>query len=137
MRTTLSPFLAIACAAVLAACGGKGNPTAPSQPEPTLLTVNDTAPGIGFFEQDVIVQRSGTLAAVLTWATGSKDLDLYLTTDRCAVLGPNCTILGSSEAVGTIREELIASVSAGQTYKVWIINRAFTAEPFNLRMVFQ
>ena len=136
MRTSFMLMLAILCGALSGACrGGNGNPAGPSEPIPTVLTVNNTVPGVGYFRQDVNVLRGSTMNATLAWSGAFKDLDLYLTNDGCQWDRGVCTMLAQSEQSSGNREQIAASVAAGQTYRLWIINRASTSEAFNLEMV--
>jgi hypothetical protein len=123
---------------LLAGCGGKAsNPIGPSERElgPTVQTMNNTAPGRGYYRYDINVFKNATMTATLHWSSGQKDLDLYLTNGNCELGTTNCTVLAKSELFNGTQEQVVSPVSGGQNYRLWVLNNATVQEGFNLEIV--
>lgn len=99
------------------ACGD--DPFDPSQPFEQ--TINGTIEPGGTTSHSLTTPRGGTLQAVLTWANGQIDLDLYLTADGCNGYPPeDCTLLDSSTSFTGTQETVQRTVNSDQQYKVWV-----------------
>ena len=137
------------------ACGGDGKspiPTAPSSPStgnPSPAPPAPPAPGpfsqtftgnVGsrdsVFHQ-FVAPRDGMASVKLTWADGNADLDLVLTAPSCqALYGPNnnCVELVSSALLTGTEENITYQLTAGQAYRVWVDNFAYSAQAYTIKI---
>ncbi len=100
------------------ACGS--SPAAPSSQNTTFagtIWVSDSQ-----VFQPITVTKSGTMTVTLTWPSTTADLDLWLTDSSCSYLDVrNCPDLGHSTHSGAGPETLTRTVTAGQTYRAWVV----------------
>lgn len=118
-------------------CGG-GSPTAPSAPQPYNETMTGTASSFGVTQHALNIPRAGNLTISLSWPS-SADLDLYLTPASCANVYPtgSCTMLAISNRSGAGSETITRTVAAGETFKVWVDNFAFSPQTYTLTLNIQ
>jgi hypothetical protein len=106
----------------VSACGHDS----PTTPAPFTQTQPGNVVAFGTTVHTLSIQRTGQMTVVLTWTDPTIDLDFYLAAASCtAQLYPlaNCGIVAASTAgVGTVRETISRSVTAGENFTLWIDN---------------
>lgn len=129
-------FVVLACV-LAASCGGSGSPTTPSNP-PFNQTQTGTVSSFGTTYHPLTTTRAGNLSITLTWPSSSVDLDLTLTPTSCVDLySSSCSkYVVSDKATGT-SEQVLRTVAAGESYKVWIDNLSFTTQNYTLVVTIQ
>jgi hypothetical protein len=108
-----------------AGCGGGGSPTSPSAtPQPSVTTQTGNIDAFGTTRHALTIARSGTMTLRATWLDTAVDLDLFLAATSCSSLYPkaSCNILATSEAATGTAEQVVRSVSTGETFNVFIDN---------------
>ena len=121
-------LLLVALVTISVNCGAGGESSSPTSPTPQAYTqtVTGTVSSLGVTEHALSIPRTGNMTLLLSWGTGA-DLDLYLTNSTCASYPPtNCGILASSDGL-TATERIVRSVTANESFKVWVDN--FTSSP--------
>jgi hypothetical protein len=113
---------AVLLSVALSGCGGGGGGV--TAPTPAYeQTINGNVIIFGFNQHSLTAPRAGQMRAVLNWANGTIDLDLYLTDSTCdsyPVL--HCTLLATSAASFGTAETINRQVTSGQAFKVWVDN---------------
>jgi hypothetical protein len=111
----------------LAACGGGGSPTSPSQQAFT----QSISGNVGVFGTTAHpigpLPRGGTMTITLQW-TGNVDLDLYLTNSTCsefAILA-TCQLFGSADGIVN-PERITRTVASGEQFRLFVDNVSTTA----------
>jgi hypothetical protein len=89
-----------------------------------LVPLAGTVTSLGHRTHLVTMPTTGQYNATLTWADGSVDLDLYLTTTPCGTSWPpsNACLRARSAADVGNSEQISFPVVAGQAYYVWVDN---------------
>jgi len=145
-----SYFLAAGFLASLAACGGSGNPDAPSTPAPTpvptppppvvVSQIQGYSLRAGFVSfANFSTTSVGTLEATVDWTFPANDLDVYLTPGTCtfAQLTANqCTTVAFSESVTAKPERVRATNVAVGAYTIWVANAGPGDETLSYQVVF-
>jgi hypothetical protein len=154
MKNMLRLALTLVALTAAAACGSDlpSSPISPSTPNPgnnptpappqgpfkQALSGNVGARGTVF--QAFSAPRSGNASFKLTWTNDANDLEFILTDGSCPdIYGPNanCPYLASAqELTGTLRT-MSATMTAGQSYRIWVDNFGYSAQPFTIEIEIQ
>jgi hypothetical protein len=154
MKNMLRLALTMVALTAAAACGSDlpSSPISPSAPTPG--NNPPPAPPQGPFKQTLsgnvgaratafqvfVAPRSGSATFKLSWANEANDLEFILTAGSCPdIYGPNatCTYLAAAqELTGTLRT-MSATMAAGQSYRIWVDNFGFSAQPFTIEIEIQ
>jgi hypothetical protein len=127
---------AVLAAALLSpACGGGGGggngggavvgPTGPSR---AVITEQGwQLEPLSFSAVDISItgSGSGSVEATVEWTFASDDVDLYVTATACTTAQfavEACAYKAKADGTGTKPERVSFSVSAGDTYRFWIVN---------------
>jgi hypothetical protein len=128
---------------LFAGCGGSPaspSPTPTPTPDPPFTqTITGSVVAFGFNPHALTTARAGTMKAVLTWANGAIDLDLYMTTAACTTYPPlNCATIATSEANSGTSETVSRTVASGEQYKLWVDNFSATlATDYSIQLTIQ
>ena len=99
------------------------------------VTYSDTVPAFGIDMWDLTITGGGTraLELALTWSDPSADLDLYLTSASCNAYPPEgCSMIAVSVRDAGTSEQIRFSANSGERYRVWIDNRSFEPQSYEL-----
>jgi hypothetical protein len=91
----------------------------------------DTVSATGAVAFDVVITQSGPYQGMLVWDDPTVDLDLYLTSAGCPYPPSGCLLAISDAATGTT-EQVSRSVTAGDTYRIWVDNFSGKAASFTI-----
>jgi hypothetical protein len=113
------------------ACKGS-NPSGPSGTFSRTFTGNITALGVA--QHAVNATRSGQMRGVLTWASATADLDLYLTAASCNSYPPGggCTMLDVADGITGTSETVTRGVTSGEQYKFWVDSFSVVSNDYTL-----
>lgn len=122
-------LLLAAMAIVLPSCdGGGGGGTTTGPPTPTRIVLGTLSFSLGveegaFADATITGSGSGTLDATANWTFASNDVDIYITNTSCAnVFLGSCPFLAKADSTTAKPERVTLNVSAGNTYRVWVVN---------------
>jgi hypothetical protein len=112
------------------ACGGKGNPAAPTPPAvaPFNQTITGTVTNFGVVYHPLTISRAGNMTLRLTWPDATMDLDLYLTASGCVqIYGTTaCTKIAGSNSASGASETIARSVSSGEAFTIFVDSLALS-----------
>ena len=126
MSLRLTVVIACLFLLVMSACGGNGNPAAPTSPaqQPYNQTLTGTVSNFGVTYHSLQIPRSGNLTLRLTWPDSTLDVDLYLTVSGCdQIYGPTACnqLAGSNNSTGT-SETIARTVNSGENFTIFVDN---------------
>lgn len=131
--------LIVVCACLAAACGGDGGNgvTGPSN-TPLTQTVTGTVSTFGWTRHPLTTTRAGQLTVRLTWTNGGADLDLYLAPTSCTdPYASSCTLLARSDASSGNSEQVQRTVTAGESFNVFVDNFFSGPQSYSLVVTIQ
>lgn len=137
MRSRAAFVVVLACLA--AACGGDGGNgvTGPSN-TPFTQTVTGTVSTFGWTRHPLTTTRAGQLTVRLTWTNGGADLDLYLSPTSCTdPYASGCTFLARSDAGSGNSEQVQRTVTAGESFNVFVDSFASGPQSYSLLVTIQ
>lgn len=137
MRSRAAFVVVLACLA--AACGGDdGNGLTGPSNTPFTQTVTGTVSTFGWTRHPLTTTRAGQLTVQLTWTTGGADLDLYLSPTSCTdPYASGCTFLARSDAGSGNSEQVQRTVTAGESFNVFVDSFASGPQSYSLIVTIQ
>lgn len=115
---------------VLAGACSKNSPAAPSSQSQTF---RGTVSASGNAGHTLDITKSGVMILTLTWSSGSDNLNLSLTRPSCLNVAVGCVELAGSESDSGTRETITWHVTAGDTYKAWVLSQAVRGVNYTLQ----
>lgn len=137
MRSRAAFVVVLAC--LTAACGGDdGNGLTGPSNTPFTQTVTGTVSTFGWTRHPLTTTRAGQLTVGLTWTNSSADLDLYLAPTSCTdPYASGCTFLARSDAGSGNSEQVQRTVTAGETFNVFVDSFASGPQSYSLLVTIQ
>jgi hypothetical protein len=110
--------------------GGVTDPDPDTGGQPKRSVISEHGWGLEPFDADAVDitltgAGTGTLDATVEWTFAANDVDLYVTATACTAemfANDRCAFKAKADSSTTKPERVSFGVSAGDTYRFWIVN---------------